>query len=70
MKDIAMKATLLKERVVESDTADKVKEVASDTAEKVADGAGFAAFMFGKLLSPVSSRLKKAWDEYKETHKE
>lgn len=67
---LATHATLLKERVVESDAADKVKDVAHGARDVVCDGAGFAAWSFGRLLSPVTSRVKNAWKEYQEMSEE
>ena len=59
---------LLKERVVESDSAEKVGRVARDVAESTCNIAGYLAWRLGKSLRlrKLRDALKRDMQEYKD----
>ena len=67
---LATKATLISEKVRDNETVGKVHDAAKAGAHAVGNSCGFGAYLIGKLFRPLTTRVKKTWDEYQEQYEE
>jgi len=65
--DLKNRAARIHERIEDSEALEKGKNAGKKVVEVAADGCGFAAHLFGKLVRPVTRRVRDEYRAYKNT---